>query len=334
MPSGLSIALDGTPLAGPTGGIKRFTDCLVQALRTEFPNDEYALVSDQFLPLPKGLDRRWWSVGLPRALRKRGARVFHGTDFSVPYWGGIPSVMTVHDLSPWRMPSAESARVRRRCGMLLRCRIPTMVHTPSEAVRQELLDYFRFPMDRVRVIPLASVHRPPYVVRPGRYFLYLGTLEERKNLDVVVEAARRLWEAGEKFELVLAGAVRPGYQAPQGAGIVLRGAVDEGELPSLYANALAVVYPSRYEGFGLPVLEALQCGALVFAADIPVLRETGGAAALYAGVADVARWAALMKGALEGTIVAGDSTAQVARFSWRSTAQRMRALYLEAMERG
>jgi glycosyltransferase involved in cell wall biosynthesis len=334
MPSPLHAVLDGTPLLEPAGGIQRFTDRLLTVLREEYPEDRYTALSDQFLPHPVGIDKRWWTVGLARALARHGAHVFHGTDFAVPYIPRVPSVLTLHDLSPWLFPSPQSRRVRKRCGLLMRLRIPTLVHTPSEAVREEAIRYFRYPPERVRAIPLASHHRPPDSVTPGNYFLYLGALELRKNLGVLVEASRILRAEGFSFSLVLAGRVRDGYEAPREEHVDVRGPVDEGELPALYANSLAALYPSRYEGFGLPVLEALNCGAAAIASDLPVLRETGGHAAIYAPPDDPQAWANQMRRVLRGEFAKRDFAAHTAKFSWTATARRMRQLYEEAIALG
>jgi glycosyltransferase involved in cell wall biosynthesis len=326
MANRLVVALDGTPLAGPMGGIRRFTDQLLLALRHEFPADNYAVVSDQFAPTPQGLDRKWWLYGLNRALARVEAQVFHGTDFAVPYLPRIPAVMTVHDLSPWREPAPASARVRRRAGLLLRLRVPTLIHTPSAAVREELIAMFRWPADRVVAVPLAAAEHfvPTPTSHTAPYFLYLGTLEPRKNLDVLIAAMDLLRAQGLNIPLKLAGQLRDGYRLPDHPAVQWLGPQPEGDLPALLSNARAVLYPSRYEGFGLPVLEAMQCGATVIASDIPVHREVGGEAALYAPVSDPAAWASLMLAAERRPAL---SLARAAQYSWRQTARRMRELY-------
>src|SRR3954454_6290306 len=124
-------AFDATPLTMTSGGLRRYTEELLKALRSEFPADEYLALSDQTVRPTNALDRRWWSFGLPRTLRKLGCDVFHGTDFAVPYLPACPSVMSVHDLSPWMDPSWHSgaARVRRRTPILIRLGLATMLVT-------------------------------------------------------------------------------------------------------------------------------------------------------------------------------------------------------------
>lgn len=332
-PEMLTIALDGTPLMGPVGGIRRFTNELLLALRAEFPSNNYVPVSDQFAPVPSGLDQHWWAFGLNRALTRLGARVFHGTDFSVPYITRRPSILTVHDLSPWLDPSPISARVRSRCGLLLRLRIPRFVHTPSETVRRQLLDRFSFPEGRVITIPLAAAaHFEPGIKEDAEpYFLYLGTLEARKNLEVLKQAMQLLAARGIQAKLVLAGQARPDYEIPQDPSIQWIGRQEEGKIPGLYQNAVGVLYPSRYEGFGLPILEAMQCGAPVIASDIAVLREVGGDAAIYAAPEAAEAWADRMAalwtdaGLRQRHRTMGIERARA--FSWQRTAVAFQELY-------
>jgi alpha-1,3-rhamnosyl/mannosyltransferase len=331
MPERLRVALDGTPLAGEPGGIRRFTEELLAALQSAFPADEYVALSDQLEPKPEGLDRRWWMVGLDRRLRREGFEVFHGTDFAVPYLSRVPAVMTVHDLSPWTRPSEASERVRQRAGWLLRLRRPRYVHTPSEAVRQEVMNYFGWPGERVVAIGLAAAERfrPVRVEGQEPYFLYLGTIEERKNLEVLGEAMERLWARGCRVPLWLAGRARDGFALRKRDAVVELGWQPEERLPELLSGARAVVYPSHYEGFGLPLLEAMQCGAAVVASPVAAHREVGGEAVLYATTAE--EWAlALERLALDEAWrrKRGEFGRKRAEgFSWARTAKAMRELY-------
>src|ERR1035437_9935037 len=245
----------------------RYTLELSRALAANYAEDEYWLLSDQPFAmhaapgnLHKGdgprtaAGRRWWLWGLEREMMRRQVEVFHGTDFSVPYIARRPSVMTVHDLSPWLFKDA-SRRVRRRVPVLLRAHIPTMIITPSEAVRRAAIARFGIDQERVVAVPLAaSNHFRPVETPP---------LERPKNIDRLIEAWREVRKS-QDVDLVLAGRVRDGFAAPAPEpGLRILGAVPEEDLPALYSGAVACVYPSLYEGFGLPVLEAMQCGATV-----------------------------------------------------------------------
>jgi glycosyltransferase involved in cell wall biosynthesis len=338
------IVLDGTPLAGPPGGIQRFTQELLSALESASRNTSpettrFAAWSDQLPPRPTGLAKRWWSYGLPRRLQKERVALFHGTDFAVPYWPVCPSVMTIHDLSPWREPTPANTRVRQRTTWLLRAKIPTLLHTPSEAIREEVIERFRWPARRIAAIPHAAADwllpTQPFAW-PKPYFLYVGTLEDRKNLAVAIAAAQVLWKAHADFDLLLAGHSRPNYSLPEHPRLHKLGYVPDAQLPALYSGTLATLYPSTYEGFGLPILEAMKCGSPVLTSDLPVLRETGGSAAVYLPPADAGAWASAMRNFLHAaTPDQADlrlaSLMQASKFSWARTAQAMMELYERAL---
>jgi glycosyltransferase involved in cell wall biosynthesis len=339
----ISVCIDATPLTVATGGIRRYTEELAQALTAEFPEDRYAMISDQFTRPKSFLERRWWLYGVQREMKRQKADLFHGTDFSVPYIPLRPSVMTVHDLSPWREAGWHHAadRVRRRTPLLLRSGIATMVITPSEAVRAEAIAAFALNPDRVVAVPEAAglQFTPQNPVRfvNEPYLLYVGTLEPRKNLGVVLEA----WEQLRKevrVSLVLAGRRRADFaDPPPREGLHLLGAVEEDELPGLYSGAAAVVYPSLYEGFGLPVVEAMQCGAPVVTTLDPALVEVSGGAAMHVQAQDVRAWIAALNALLTDQQMRDYrrqlSLQRAKCFSWSETARRTREVYREAMRR-
>jgi glycosyltransferase involved in cell wall biosynthesis len=333
-------ALDATPLIVPTGGVTRYTWELARALAAEHGEDQYWLLSDQQFTMPvpisanihKGdgprtlAERRWWLWGLNREMMRRGVELFHGTDFSVPYVTRRPSVMTVHDLSPWMLSDA-SARVRRRVPVLLRARIPTMIITPSDTVRRAAISRFGLDSERLAAVPLAaSSHFRPVETAPAErpYFLFVGTLEPRKNIARLIEAWREVRKSQE-VDLVLAGRVRDDFAAPAPEeGLRVLGGVREAELPALYSGAIAFVYPSLYEGFGLPVLEAMQCGATVITSRDPAIMEVSGDAAVHVDATDVRALAEAMRAR---PLRREESLKRAAQFSWSKTAQKTREVY-------
>jgi len=392
------IALDATPLTVPTGGVTRYTSELARALAARFPENEYWLLSDRPFPMPhsrpansgpsalphpdldlanlkKGdpprtfLGRRWWSVGLLREMMRLRADVFHGTDFSTPYVPLRPSVMTVHDLSPWLNETREthepqvphelngpdaksrnhldrpwqphSARVRRRTAMLLRLRVPTMVITPTEAIRRAVVARFRLPGTQVVAVPLAaSEHFRPIACLPRAipFFLFVGTLEPRKNISGLIDAWREVRQT-HNIDLVIAGRTRADFP-PLAAepGLRLLGPVPDEDLPELYSSARAVVYPSLYEGFGLPVLEAMQCGAIVVTSRDPAIMEVAGDAAIFTAVLNDESGARELAAALASIAEAPHNFAPIReralrrakQFSWRRTAELTQEVYAEA----
>jgi len=353
----VTIALDATPLTVPTGGVQRYTLELAKALVKHFPDDEYWLLSDQAFPMPEAdfpiagevprnmhcgevprtfAERRWWLWGVHQEMMQRGVDVFHGTDFAVPYLPLRPSVMTLHDLSPWmdRDWQPTAGRIRNRTRVLLRAGVATMVITPSEAVRRAAIDRFRLAPDRIVAIPLAAAEhlRPVRAPAPAvPYFLFVSTIEPRKNVARLIEAWREVRKA-HRVDLVLAGRVRNGFAGPAPEeGLHLRGPVPEADLPALYSGALAVVYPSLYEGFGLPVLEAMQCGALAITSCDPAIMEVASDAAIHVEATDTRALAEAMTAVAAApkkfTAMRERALDRAKLFSWQRTAERTREVY-------
>jgi glycosyltransferase involved in cell wall biosynthesis len=352
----MRVALDATPLTLSSGGLRRYTLELSLALAREFPEDQFCLMSDQpFVPPPVDLPnliigsrprgrlyRRWWLFGLPRELSRHEIGLFHGTDFAVPYLPLRPAVLSLHDLSPWMNPSwhAAAGRVRRRTPVLLGLHLATMVVTGSNAVRTQALDRFGIHPSRIVTVPNAAAPMfRPVPVEPAAvpYFLFVGTLEPRKNIPALLDAWRAV-RRNHRVDLVLAGRRRSDFRdLPPEDGLRYLGEVPDEQLPRLYSGAAAVVYPSWYEGFGLPVLEAMQSGACVVTSADPAVREVTGGAAFEAPVGDVAQLAGAMAAVLTNPERVADerrrSLSRARLFSWRNSARLTRQVYQEAQRR-
>jgi glycosyltransferase involved in cell wall biosynthesis len=248
--------------------------------------------------------------------------------------------MTLHDLSPWLDPLWQTGAsfVRRRAPYLLRLGLATRIITPSEAVRREAMDRFHIHPGRIRAVPLAAAghFRPTATpVRPRPYFLHVAVIEPRKNLAMLIAAWREVYlRLG--VELLLAGPRRSDGVVPAPEpGLHVLGEVREEELPGLYSGALACLYPSLYEGFGLPVLEAMQCGALVIASRDPAVAEVAGEAAVLVEARDARAWVEAMCAAVAGAEDLSQRRAKAldrARsFSWARTARLTHEVYVEAL---
>jgi glycosyltransferase involved in cell wall biosynthesis len=351
----MKIALDATPLTVPSGGVRRYTEELTRALCDSFPGDQFWMLSDQKLVLPFNranlntgqgprnmLERRWWSWGLQGEISRLGIDVFHGTDFAVPYLPLRPSVMTLHDLSPWLNPAwhSQSTRVRSRTPMLLRLGLATMVITPSEAIRRAAIERFHLQHDRVIAVPLAAAAAfrptPPGDSSPP-YLLYVGTLEPRKNIGFILDLWREL-RREHPIQLVLAGRRRADFpEIPAEPGLRIAGLTPDEDLPALYSGAIACLYPSYYEGFGLPVLEAMQCGAVVIASRDAAVMEVAGEGAILLDLQDRALWMETLRLAVEQPEemrgLRERALARAGEFFWTKTARLTRAVYEQAIQR-
>jgi glycosyltransferase involved in cell wall biosynthesis len=221
--------------------------------------------------------------------------------------------------------------------MLLRRRVPTMVITPSEAIRRAVIARFRLPGTQVVAVPLAaSEHFRPIACppRPTPFFLFVGTLEPRKNISGLIDAWREVRQT-HNIDLVIAGRTRADFP-PLAAepGLRVLGPVPDEDLPELYSAARAVVYPSLYEGFGLPVLEAMQCGALVVTSRDPAIMEVAGDAALFVDARDTGELAATLASIAEAphnfAPLRERALRRAKQFSWRLTAELTQEVYAEA----
>jgi glycosyltransferase involved in cell wall biosynthesis len=307
------------------------------------------------------LGRRWFAAGLPRYAGRRGFALFHGTNYEVPLWGGAASVMTVHDLSLLTYPAThERRRVRRaRRRLPLMARAADAVVVPTEAVRREVCEHMKVAPAKVFAVHEAAreCFRPAEFSETegvrralgvgGEFLLAVGTVEPRKNLLTLVAAFEKVLRARPTapLQLVVAGGrgwlSGPLFEAFARSHarerIVLAGYVTDEQLRALYSSCRAFVYPSLYEGFGLPPLEAMNCGAPVVAGRTAAVAEvTGGAARLFDPLDADALARALLE-LLEDDAarraLAQAGLARAAHFSWERTARATLAVYAEALKR-
>jgi len=288
------------------------------------------------LPFSHALRTAWSSAGRPAAERLLGDfDVLHFSDWMFPPQRHGVRATTIHDLVPLHHPEWTTPRTRSMHGRKYRNAAETcdVVFVNSAFTGRDVATTLGIPADRIRVAHPApkSVFRPdgPAADIGAPYVLTVATLEPRKNLQVLVEAHHLL--DGE-LQLAVVGAEGWGEQPLlDGVGIRRLGFVSDEELARLYRGAAVVAYPSRFEGFGIPVIEAMACGAPVVASAHESLDEACGAVALRVDPDDARAFAAAIEGAtVERERLAAAGLEHVRGFSWRRVGETFLRGYEEA----
>lgn len=297
-----------------------------------------------------------------RSLREYRNYIFHGPNYYLPVHSG-PCVSTFHDLSVFLWPECHPAsRVSYMQNELpLAIKRAHVLLTDSEFTRQEVSAYFGWPLNRIIVAPLAAsssyrrmvtTEASPELIKWslsfGAYALFVGTLDPRKNVDMLLDVYERMPHSLRiHTPLVVAG-----YEGWKSAQTITRlragerggwahylGFVDEASLPALYAGARVFLYPSRYEGFGLPVLEAMAAGVPVICSDAASLPEvtggTDGAAVLVASDDADAFYSAVIQALEDDTWCAkarDRGLERASRFSWDKTVSATLTAYQLALQ--
>lgn len=287
--------------------------------------------------------------------------IFHGPNFYLPPFDGR-SVATFHDLSIFNWPQCHPVeRVRyMRKELEVAVKRADMLVTDSEFCRQEIASFFSFPLDKIRVVPLAcseafqprefSEIQPVldrFGLKAGGYCLYVGTIEPRKNLDALIDAYSCLSKTlRQKWPLVLVGyrgwssdGIHERIQAAEQEGwLRYLDYIDNDTLPFIYAGARLFTFPSLYEGFGLPVLEAMASGVPVVCSNASSLPEVAEDAAAMCDPRDVEALTQLIADGLEDdawrTKSRSRGIARAADFSWRRCAEDTLSVYRDVSAGG
>lgn len=349
------VSLDATPLLGRRTGVGRYVDRLVDALVCDDAPDREALhlslvpftlrgagqlpdrpgVEVRHRPFPARALRALWSHTPvpPVELFTGRCDVFHATNFVLPPTRRAAGVVTIHDLTWALHPTTVTTDVLAYQQLVpASVRRAALVLCPAEATARDVAEYFDLPAERVRSTPLGvdpvwsqtpvpTTEQRARLGLPERYVVFVGAREPRKNVPVLLRAHEAARRAAPDLvpDLVFVGP--PGWgseevpRADSRPTVRMAGYLDDDDLRLTVAGAECLVYPSRYEGFGLPLLEALACGTPVVTTDLPVHQEVTGGHATLVPVGDVDALAE----ALVATLARGrDPVTDAERRQWAS----------------
>jgi glycosyltransferase involved in cell wall biosynthesis len=351
------VGVDGRSLVGGTArGVAHYTSALLGALAAAFPEDEYRVLLPRgpvgrlppgVVPVRHALPGRVLFGAAALARRPRLDRLVGGCDV---VWapapaplavGSTPLVLTIHDRS-WEARPHDFTPYERAWHAVARpralARRAARIMCGTRAVRAEIVAAWGLAADRVRVVPPAAVPPAatngamPAQARP--FLLFVGALEPRKGPDVLGAAFRRARASGLAADLVVVGTGRLAAVV-QGPGVHMAGHVGRAELTALYGQALALVLPSRLEGFGMVAVEALAAGTPVIASDLPPVREVlGPGGARFVAPGDACGLAAAMRELAgdddERARLAAAGARASSAFDWAASARAARAVFAEA----
>jgi glycosyltransferase involved in cell wall biosynthesis len=369
----MRIAFDGTTLRPGRTGVGYYTEHLLQHVaREQEPGDELVVLSNKPIAtseaLPSGVRTQvassrwprmvWMQTYAPRMLRRLRADVAHFTNGMMPVASPVPTVVTIHDMSLTLYPRFHPPRriLLNRPLVGLAAERAAAVITVSQSARRDILRLYGLAPARVHVVHEAAAPWFKPIVDPQvrarvrrayglaeRFLLYVGAIEPRKNLPTLIDAfadARR--RSGVPHQLVCAGPY--GWLCADIEGRVDRlglteavrftGYVPTADLPVLYSLAEMFVFPSMYEGFGLPVAEAMACGTPVVSGKVPALAEVAGGAAVLVDPLDAVGMADVILELSESPARRAQLSAlgldRSRAFSWTRAARETLAVYREA----
>lgn len=286
------------------------------------------------------------------------ADVYHATDHMLPNCRKTKTVITLHDTTFAVCPQTHTRLLRWSSNLMVPIFLKAChrVIADSNNTKKDAMRLYGIDPGKITVVypgvtdgfrQVGAVEKKDLKVRyrlPDRFFLYVGTIEPRKNLTLLLDSYRNLINRGATFSLVIAGKKGWMYESffrklsdlDLEDKVVLPGFVPDDDLPTLYSAALGFLFPSLYEGFGFPVLEAMACGTPVICSNTSSLPEVAGDAALLLPPEDVQAWVEAIERVSRDDLLRADLSRrgqlQASRFRWENTARQTLQVYREVCE--
>ncbi|KQR70624.1 glycosyltransferase family 1 protein [Pedobacter sp. Leaf176] len=316
----MKIGFDGKRAANNLTGLGNYSRSLIEALAKQFPQNQYLVYTPKVKParqidtffakenielkLPKNGPFLWRSLNILKDLVKDEVQIFHGLSHEIPYaieHTRIKSVVTIHDLIFLRFPEYYRFIDRKLYEWKSKsaCKRADRIIAISERTKADIIEFYGIKADKIEVIYQScdDIFKSPFGVPilkriisqyklPEKYILSVGTIEERKNLKLIIQALKHI---DKEYKLVVIGKKTVYFKTVEKEikklglkkRVIFLQNIPFADLPGIYQLAKIFVYPSFYEGFGIPIIEALYSGVPTIAATGSCLEEAGGPDSFY-----------------------------------------------------
>lgn len=362
----MKIAIDISQTIYGTG-VSVYTKNLVSSLISNFPQEDFLLFGGSFrrrgdlekiarrlktesviYPYPpRVMDFIWNSLHVLPVEKLIGpVDLIHTSDWTEPP-SALPKVTTVHDLIPFKFPQTTTDNIRQTHKKRLAwvARESSAIITVSSSTKKDLIELLKIPEEKIHVVYEGVESRytpqPPAIIESIKrkyhleeeYLFSLSTLEPRKNQNRLIEAYSQMKDKYPGLKLVLGGKTGWGEKIKPVDGVIMPGFIPDADLPALYSGCLSFVFPSFYEGFGLPPLEAMACGAAVVTSNVSSLPEVVGKAGI---LVDPNSTKSIKAGIIKAIKTRADLKAKAikraSKFTWKETAQQTHRIYQQVIK--
>lgn len=351
----MRIAIDTQTTLGQSSGFGSYVTNLVKALKKFYPDNEYNLICPSKTQDLSTIKRFIWDqFTFPNLAKKEKVDILHQPCFSAPIFYSGKKIVTVHDIIPLIFPHILpfASRMYFSKWMTYSYRHADSIICDSKSTKKDIIKYLKIRPEKIKVIYLAvsdnfkpakskkHINHIKNLYKTGdKYFIHIGTMEPRKNLDFLIKAYFKAVKSGVKENLVIVGKKGYNYQKLYELvdklnlqnRVIFTGYAEDKDIPALYSGATALTFPSIYEGFGFPPLEAMACGTPVIASNASSIPEVVGSAGILLSPKNENLWVKNMIKLANSPDLAQRlkrlGLEQAKKFSWEKTARETIEIY-------